>query len=108
MKKYILGLVVLLGVTISAQESAPKVKTELGVIRGVHKDGVASFKGIPFAAPPVGQFRWRAPQPLSHWEGELDATEYGANCAQSGWGGAPGTISEGSSEDCLYLNVWKP
>ena len=108
MKKYILGLLVLLGVTISAQESAPKVKTELGVIRGVHEDGVASFKGIPFAAPPVGEFRWRAPQPLSPWEGELDATEYGANCAQSGWGGAPGTISEGSSEDCLYLNVWKP
>ena len=108
MKKYILGLLVLLGVTISAQESAPKVKTELGIIRGVHEDGVASFKGIPFAAPPVGQFRWRAPQPLSPWEGELDATEYGANCAQSGWGGAPGTISEGSSEDCLYLNIWKP
>lgn len=108
MKKYILGLVVLLGVTISAQESIPKVKTELGVIRGVYEDGVASFKGIPFAAPPVGEFRWRAPQPLFPWEGELDATEYGSNCAQSGWGGAPGTISEGSSEDCLYLNVWKP
>ena len=108
MKKYILGLMVLLGVTISAQESAPKVKTELGVIRGVHEDGVASFKGIPFAAPPVGEFRWRSPQPLSPWEGELDATEFGANCAQSGWGGAPGTISDGSSEDCLYLNVWKP
>ena len=108
MKKYILGLMVLIGVTISAQESAPKVKTELGVIRGVHEDGVASFKGIPFAAPPVGEFRWRSPQPLSPWEGELDATEFGANCAQSGWGGALGTISDGSSEDCLYLNVWKP
>ena len=108
MKKYILVLVLLLGVTISAQESTPKVKTELGVIRGVYEDGVDSFKGIPFAAPPVGELRWRAPQPLSPLEGELDATEYGANCAQSGWGGAPGTISEGSSEDCLYLNVWKP
>ena len=108
MKKYILGLMVLIGVTISAQESAPKVKTELGVIRGVHEDGVASFKGIPFAAPPVGEFRWRSPQPLSPWEGELDATEFGANCAQSGWGGALGTINDGSSEDCLYLNVWKP
>ncbi|MBT8308668.1 MAG: carboxylesterase family protein, partial [Maribacter sp.] len=86
----------------------PKVKTELGVIRGVHEDGVASFMGIPFAAPPVGEFRWRAPQPVTPWEGELDATEYGSNCAQSGWGGAPGTISEGSSEDCLYLNLWKP
>ncbi len=108
MKKYILVLVLLLGIAVSAQESAPIVKTELGVFRGVNEDGVASFKGIPFAAPPVGEFRWRAPQPLSPLEGELDATEYGANCAQSEWGGAPGTISEGSSEDCLYLNVWKP
>ncbi|NNK76850.1 MAG: carboxylesterase family protein, partial [Maribacter sp.] len=111
MRKGILGLVLLLGVTISAQEStenAAKVQTELGVIRGVQEDGVHSFKGIPFAAPPVGEFRWRPPQPVKAWEGELDATEYGANCAQSGWGGEPGTISEGSSEDCLYLNVWKP
>ena len=111
MKKYILGLVLLFGVTVTAQESAqnaPKVKTELGVIRGVQKEGVHSFKGIPFAAPPVGEFRWRPPQPVTAWEGELDATKYGANCAQSGWGGEPGTISEGSSENCLYLNVWKP
>ncbi|NJB71363.1 para-nitrobenzyl esterase [Saonia flava] len=111
MKKYILGLVLLLGVTIFAQEGtedAPRVITELGVIRGAQEEDVDSFKGIPFAAPPVGEFRWRPPQPVKPWEGELDATEYGANCAQSGWGGAPGTIVEGSSEDCLYLNVWKP
>ena len=111
MKKLIIGFTFLLGATMFAQESVQnftKVKTELGLIRGVNKDGVASFKGIPFAAPPVGEFRWRPPQPVTSWEGELDATEYGSNCAQSGWGGAPGTISEGSSEDCLYLNLWKP
>ena len=63
---------------------------------------------IPYAAPPVGEFRWRPPQPVSSWEGERDASEFGPNCAQSGWGGAPGTIVEGSSEDCLYLNLWVP
>jgi para-nitrobenzyl esterase len=56
----------------------------------------------------VGEFRWRPPQPVSPWEGIRDASEFGPNCAQAGWGAAPGTISEGSSEDCLYLNLWKP
>ncbi|MBN1132047.1 MAG: carboxylesterase family protein [Bacteroidales bacterium] len=69
---------------------------------------VAIFKGIPYAAPPVGEYRWRPPQPLSPWEGIRDASEFGPDCAQSGWGTAPGTIQEGSSEDCLYLNLWKP
>lgn len=111
MKKIIIGLALVLSLTIAGQETTNvpvKVRTELGVIRGVQVDGVDSFKGIPFAAPPVGEFRWRPPQPITVWEGELDATNYGANCAQSGWGGKPGTISIGSSEDCLYLNVWKP
>ena len=69
---------------------------------------VDSFKGIPYAGAPVGDYRWRPTQAVNPWAGELDATEYGANCAQAGWGGAPGTITEGSSEDCLYLNLWKP
>ncbi|MBT8184360.1 MAG: carboxylesterase family protein, partial [Eudoraea sp.] len=111
MKQVITVLVLVISLTIAAQENitnAVRVTTKLGNIRGVNEGDVASFKGIPFAAPPLGEYRWRPPQPLSAWEGELDATEYGANCAQSGWGGEPGTISEGSSEDCLYLNVWKP
>ncbi len=109
MKKIILCAVLLGSLGITAQQgNTPIVKTALGTIRGVNEGNVDSFKGIPFATPPVGEFRWRAPQPVAPWEGELDATEYGANCAQSGWGGAPGTISEGSSEDCLYLNIWKP
>lgn len=111
MRKGILGLVLILSASITAQEivdNATKVKTDLGVIRGVNEGDFDSFKGIPYAAPPVGVFRWRPPQPLTPWEGELDASEFGSNCAQSGWGAAPGTISEGSSEDCLYLNLWKP
>src|SRR5690606_3725770 len=100
--------------SLSAQEETKQnsysdvVQTANGKVRGIVESDVDVFKGIPFAAPPLGEFRWRPPQPVTPWEGELDATEYGSNCAQSGWGGAPGTVAEGSSEDCLYLNLWRP
>ncbi len=84
------------------------VATADGTLRGATDGAVTSFKGIPFAAPPVGEYRWRPPQPVTAWDGVRDAIEYGPICAQSGWGAAPGTIAEGSSEDCLYLNVWAP
>lgn len=111
MKKFITGVAFVFCLAIVAQENSNnpvEVITELGIIRGAQQEGVNSFKGIPFAAPPVGEYRWRPPLPVQPWEGELDATEYAALCAQSGWGGQPGTIVEGSSEDCLYLNLWKP
>jgi para-nitrobenzyl esterase len=56
----------------------------------------------------VGEFRWRPPQPVDSWQGELDASKFSPSCAQAGWGAAPGSIQAGSSEDCLYLNVWRP
>ncbi|WP_211483153.1 carboxylesterase/lipase family protein [Fodinibius roseus] len=88
--------------------SSPTVRTTNGMVRGVTDGKVSSFKGIPYAVPPVGEFRWRPPQPLSSWQGVRETTEYGANCAQAGWGAAPGSITEGSSEDCLFLNIWRP
>lgn len=109
---FILTILFCLG--LSAQEKGVKdkgsttVRIRSGVIQGTSEAGVDTYKGIPYAAPPIGEFRWRPPQPVSPWEGTRDAREYGPNAAQAGWGAAPGTISEGSSEDCLYLNLWLP
>lgn len=110
MKKLSLGLILILfALSLSAQQSGgPTAKTVSGIVRGLTEGDVDNFLGIPYAAPPVGEFRWRPPQPATPWEGERDATKFGANCAQSGWGAAAGTIQAGSSEDCLFLNVWRP
>jgi len=92
----------------SIADAEPVVKTANGLLRGVKDGDVDVFKGIPYAAPPVGEYRWRPPQPVKAWEGVLDATRFGSNCAQAGWPRKPGTIADGSSEDCLYLNIWRP
>lgn len=78
------------------------VKVEGGMIQGVVNDGMTVYKGIPFAAPPVGDLRWKAPQPVIPWEGVRDASEFGPSPISSM--GFP----QGQSEDCLYLNVWTP
>lgn len=79
-----------------------------GRVDGVVSDGVASFKGVPFAAPPVGALRWKAPQPVVAWSGTRKADTYGPSCMQDAnfakIFGAPPAIGE----DCLYLNVWTP
>jgi para-nitrobenzyl esterase len=110
MKKLTFGFTFMLIVfCLNAQQAnGPVVRTKEGALRGITVGNVDIFMGIPYAAAPVGEFRWRPPQPFPAWQGERDATKFGANCAQSGWGGAPGSIQKGSSEDCLFLNVWRP
>lgn len=70
--------------------------------------GVYSFKGIPFAAPPVGDLRWKAPQPLPPWSGVREAVRFGPRAMQLPLFGDMNFRSNGMSEDCLYLNVWTP
>jgi para-nitrobenzyl esterase len=81
------------------------VQVEGGKVRGKAEDGLIVFKGIPFAAPPVGKLRWRPPQPVQEWEGVRDAFEFGPDPMQAA-GQAP--TGARASEDCLYLNVWRP
>lgn len=91
-----------------APAAATVVRIETGEIEGAVSDGVASFKGIPFAAPPVGALRWRAPQPPAPWDGVRPATAFGHDCmqlAEPSDAAPPGTTPD---EDCLVVNVWRP
>jgi para-nitrobenzyl esterase len=70
--------------------------------------GVRSFKGIPFAEPPIGDLRWKPPQPVKNWQGARKADKFGPRCMQRSVFGDMNFRSNGMSEDCLYLNVWTP
>jgi len=102
-------------------QQAPMVDVPGGSIRGAISPAGAVFKGIPFAEPPVGELRWREPQPVKPWRGVRDATNYSAACVQNpiGSGAFIGRLARrygvnyaappwNLSEDCLYLNIWTP
>ena len=90
-----------------AQAQPPIVATRSGEVSGLDVDGVATFKGIPFAAPPVGPLRWRPPQPAARWKGVRKAEAFGSPCMQGPGPGPPIDLTH-VSEDCLTLNVWSP
>lgn len=106
MKKLFIGIAALFLIAAShAQQTAgPEVRTKSGIVRGGIEDDVLFFKGIPYAAPPVGANRWRPPQPVTPWKEVRDATKDCADCPQRAW---PGSTAV-QSEDCLFLNVWTP
>jgi para-nitrobenzyl esterase len=95
----------------SAHAASPlRIKTDDGAVEGTltNSDQVRAFKGIPFAAPPIGNLRWQPPQPAAKWKGVRPAKDFGSHCLQSA--GYPDMIfhDPGPSEDCLTLNVWTP
>ena len=108
-RKLVLGCVMALSLTGCGESTDPtQVAVTGGVVQGVKTNNVIAFKGIPFAAPPVGDLRWRAPQAVQPWEGVLDANDYGNDCMQLPFPSDAAPLGKTPAEDCLYVNVWKP
>jgi len=101
MKPSIITLAIILIAAFANAQPAP-VKVDEGLLQGTFENGLTVYKGVPFAAPPVGKWRWRPPQPAEKWTGVRQADKFAPEPMQGG-----NTIS-GKSEDCLYLNVWTP
>lgn len=105
--------IALLAATPGLSLAAPVVRTASGPVQGIDKGNVQAFLGVPFAAPPVGKLRWRAPGKMAAWRSTRDASRFAPACYQGlakPWGpySAEFTAAAPISEDCLYLNVWKP
>lgn len=107
-----LAIVLLTPARAAAQTPSPVITITSGRIQGTTLDGVATFKGIPFAAPPVGPLRWRPPEPAPAWRGVREANQFGSPCMQSA---SPERLGPWTtaflsklkpSEDCLYINLW--
>jgi para-nitrobenzyl esterase len=94
--------------TPQAEPGAPQIRTDTGVVEGKTEDGISAFLGIPYAAPPVGDLRWKPPAPAAAWTGVRKATEFGSRCMQGNVYGDMVFRDPGPSEDCLTLNVWAP
>jgi para-nitrobenzyl esterase len=104
------ALLVGLAVIGAPAHAAPwdQVKIDTGTLAGSADAKVIAFKGIPFAAPPVGERRWRPPQPAKAWTGVFNATQYGHDCMQKPFPSDAAPLGTTPAEDCLVMNVWRP
>jgi para-nitrobenzyl esterase len=100
----------LLALPAWAVRRVPTVQVDSGRLSGIHDAaaGLDEFRGIPYAAPPLGALRWKPPQPVAPWGGVRRAERFGPRCMQRALFGDMVFRSDGVSEDCLYLNVWTP
>jgi para-nitrobenzyl esterase len=103
-----LGSALLAATALSGAGSAPKAKVEAGKLEGKSEGGVNAFLGIPYAAPPVGNLRWKPPARANQWRGTRTVTEFGPRCMQGAVYSDMIFRDPGIHEDCLYLNVWVP
>src|SRR4030088_1231020 len=101
------ALAVVLSLRSHQSALAQAVRTENGLVQGTREGGLTVYRGIPFAAPPVGELRWRVPHPVPPWNGILKATAFKSACMQAELK-IPGLAVDSMSEDCLYLNIWTP
>ena len=112
-KRFLFTVILAVGFTsFKTSDDLSVVKTDAGVVSGTLKEDIHIFKGIPFAAPPIGDLRWKAPQPVQHWSGVKVCDKFSASPMQA----SPAPFSmwteeflipkEPITEDCLYLNVW--
>jgi para-nitrobenzyl esterase len=97
-----------LGTANALEPAATRIKLDTGQVQGATQDDVAYFKGIAFAAPPVGKLRWRPPAPVQKWSGVRQAVQYGPDCMQVPFPSDAAPLGVKPAEDCLYLNVWRP
>ena len=100
----------LAAIFLTGARAAESLQIEGGQIADAAPDasGIRVFKGIPYAAPPVGELRWKAPQPVQPWDGIRSIAEWGPRCVQSNRLGDFDPLNKRMDEDCLYLNVWTP
>jgi len=103
-----LACVLLPGCTVQVEVDGLDVAVAGGQVRGVNEGEVLAWKGIPFAAPPVGELRWRPPQPVPAWAGVLNADRFKSDCAQEPFPADDAPLRVTPDEDCLGLNLWKP
>jgi len=104
-RKYMCVMVV--AAQLASAAGAQQVLTESGTISGIRANGLSVYKGIPFAAPPVADLRWRPPVHAAPWTGTRKADAFAPACMQVGVS-MPGETPPATSEDCLYLNIWTP